>query len=109
MPFFYLYLMIFLAMTWMLWLPVFLFSLPTVFLPAYYIFNYTSLMNPVLKIFWVTFFEIMARFQKKKIFDDKRHRLSCMNTGYADLFETKNGEVYVKRGNVPNNMDKFRL
>ena len=51
----------------------------------------------------------MTKFHNKRVYDDKRHELNCLNIGYADLFETMDGEVYVRRGQVPNVMDKFRL
>jgi hypothetical protein len=86
-----------------------LIALPTVFLPTFYLFNYTSLLNPLIKFVWITFQEVMIKFHHKRVYDDKRHQLNCMNIGYADLFETMDGEVYVRRGQVPNVMDKFRL
>ena len=32
-----------------------------------------------------------------------------MNIGWADLYESRDGLVYVKQGHVPNVMDKYRL
>lgn len=78
------YILWFLAMTWMIWLPLFLFVLPTVFLPTFYLFNYTSFLNPFIKIAGVSFFELKNRFYRKRLYDDKRHQLNCLNIGYAD-------------------------
>ena len=109
LTFFALYLIWFLTISCMVWIPILLIALPTVFLPTFYIFNYTTLMNPLIKFVWITIQEVMNKMHHKRVYDDKRHHLNCVNIGYADMFETMDGEVYVRRGHVPNVMDKFRL
>jgi cellulose synthase/poly-beta-1,6-N-acetylglucosamine synthase-like glycosyltransferase len=67
------YFLIFLSLTWMIWLPILLIALPTVFAPTFYLFNYTTFLNPFIKVIWLTYFEILKRFYKKRLYDDKRH------------------------------------
>jgi hypothetical protein len=74
MSFLGIFLSLWIVMTAWLWIPIFLFLLPTVFLPTFLIFNYTSILNLPLKIMWWVFFELMGRVvTRSDELDNEKH------------------------------------
>ena len=86
-----LYLSIFLICTMWIWFPILIFSYFTFYIPFFLLINYTKVLNAPIKLLWHIFFEYLANTDTIE-----KDLLTCMNIGYADLFDTKDGLKYVK-------------